>query len=58
MEIDIKLVNRYLSISGDKVSDDRRGLVARARLKLAEDNSLPSWKRRRLRAFIEDLKPK
>ena len=55
MEIDPKLVNRYFSISGDKVQDDRRGLVARARIKLAEDKALPTWNKARLRVFIKDL---
>tara|TARA_R110000772_G_scaffold59348_4_gene134378 strand:+ start:1754 stop:1942 length:189 start_codon:yes stop_codon:yes gene_type:complete len=54
-EIDFNLVNRYCSITRDKVSDDKRGLLAKARLKLMGKNDLSCWEVKRLRGFIKDL---
>lgn len=55
MEIEPKIVNRYLSITGDKVVDDRKGLVAKAKLKLMTDKSISTWARKRLKLFVKEL---
>ena len=54
-EEDKKLANRYYSITRDRVTDDRRGLLTKARLKLMQENDLSNWEIRRLRGFIKDL---
>lgn len=55
MEIDPKLVNRYFSISGDRVEKDRKGLLAEARVKNVYRDGLSKWAIKRLKVFIKDL---
>lgn len=51
-----KLINRYESISGDLVTDDKRGLLAKARVKLQDEGKyLSAWTVKRLKLFIKDL---
>jgi hypothetical protein len=56
MDIETKLINRYESISGDLVTDDIRGLLAKARVKLQDEKKyLTVWAVQRLKLFIKDL---